>query len=188
MGPKKTIPSIKRRPKAAVLGINDKFLIISNKIEDEINKNNNFTSDIQPINIDKSYRVALTDFHYSNKIKHFQGNLKITLANSSTNEIKSHENKMQEFESILESESKKALKRLREYIKDISSFDHPNSTSFNEAIFKDVFLCLDKMVETFNNLKIYMEENKNKASSYFVGNDIKYYNDIISFIVKRYYL
>jgi hypothetical protein len=94
MGPKKTIPSIKRRPKAAVLGINDKFLIISN----EINKNNNFTSDIQLINIDKSYRVALTDFHYSNKIKHFQGNLKITLANSSTNEIKSHENKMQEFE------------------------------------------------------------------------------------------
>ena len=57
MGPKKPIPSIKRRPKAAVLGINDKFLIISNKIEDEINKNNNFTSDIQPINIDKSYRI-----------------------------------------------------------------------------------------------------------------------------------
>jgi hypothetical protein len=89
---------------------------------------------------------------------------------------------MQEFESILESESKKALKRLREYIKDISSFYHPNSTSFNEAIFKDVFLCLEKMVETFNNLKIYMEENKKKAFSYFVGNDIKYYNDIISFI------
>jgi len=88
MGPKRRIPAIKKRPKTSSINKNDQFLIISNNKEDELNTNNNFTTYIQPINTNSSYRVVLTDFHYSLNIKHEQGNFKITLANITENESK----------------------------------------------------------------------------------------------------
>ena len=98
----------------------DKYITISNKNQYITNKNGEFTADILNLELNKKYKLGVSEFIYSNKNKINLGtfNLDIVTHTKSSNEYINHQNFMSQNNRNIKSLSNEIITLLKESIKE----------------------------------------------------------------------
>lgn len=163
----------------------NKFISLSNTDKFyTLNTNGCFVTNIDQLVLKKKYKVALTDFIYTNDLEILLGNIKIALSNITDEENDKHLKSMISFQDELNNiyfeilKSIAALQKLKPY--DPWDFVNVSKANSNDVNLKNVEALCRKLLNSYTSF--YFKMYANRERTYYYGINHAIYENISNLV------